>query len=94
MASDPAAPLAEREEAVEALADILFPNGMEDSLFADRVCALLRTKSMNQRGLANAIGVTPPAISQILSGKHHPQRQTVVRIAAALGVRPEELLPT
>ena len=44
-----------------------------------------------QIDLANASGVGQPAISMMLSRNCRPQKRTVIRIAAALGISPGEL---
>ena len=84
---------AERADAISTLMSTLFPNGVEENEFAGRVARLLRRKGMDQRDLADALGVRGPVVSRMLSGRHRPRQQTVERVAVALGVRPDELRP-
>ncbi len=50
-------------------------------------------RGMNQSDLAKAANMTQPQISYLERGEHRPQETTVARLARALGVDPEELLP-
>ncbi len=50
-------------------------------------------KGLNQKELAAASNMTQPQISYLERGKHRPQEATVNKLAEALGVSPEELLP-
>jgi DNA-binding Xre family transcriptional regulator len=79
--------------AISTLANLLFPDGVEGDGFAARVARLLRRKGLDQRDLADALRVSEPAVSRILSGRHRPRRRTIERIAVALDVQPGELLP-
>jgi lambda repressor-like predicted transcriptional regulator len=63
----------------------------EEQTFAQRLSAFLTEKEMTQEQLASAIGVGQSAISNMLNRQCRPQRKTVARIAAALGVEPAEL---
>lgn len=65
----------------------------EEATFSERLTALLRDRQVSQLQLAESIGVGQPAISMMLSRNCRPQRRTVAKIAAALGVAPEELWP-
>lgn len=49
-------------------------------------------KNMTQEDLARASGVCPCSICFIENGKKKPRASTVVKIANALSVEPEELL--
>lgn len=49
-------------------------------------------KLLTQDELAARSGITQTSISAIEVGKHEPRISTVRRLAAALGVEPEELL--
>jgi transcriptional regulator with XRE-family HTH domain len=49
-------------------------------------------KHMTQRELAAAAGVSQRAIVQIELGRVEPQFRTIKKLAAALGVEPQELL--
>ncbi|MDE2572559.1 MAG: helix-turn-helix transcriptional regulator [bacterium] len=50
-----------------------------------------RQRSLDQYGLADALGVHPATISRIESGKHWPGAALFERIAGYLGVEPPEL---
>jgi transcriptional regulator with XRE-family HTH domain len=58
----------------------------------DRVMDLRRARGQTQEELAKKAGTSPTTISNLESGKiKNPQRRTLRRIAAALGVSVEEL---
>ena len=63
----------------------------EEETFAERLRALMAENSVTQERLAELTGVSQPAIANILARQCRPQRRTVVKIAAALGVEPSEL---
>ena len=63
----------------------------QEDRFANTVKALMKKQRMTQRQLADAIGVTQPAIAMLLSRKCRPQKATVVKIAQALGVASKAL---
>ena len=65
----------------------------EERLFAERVQTQMDRIPMTQESLATAIGIGQPAISNMLNRQCRPQRRTVLRIANALGIDPEELWP-
>ena len=48
---------------------------------------------MTQKQLGQAANMTQPQISYLERGQHRPQEGTVTKLAEALGVSPEELLP-
>lgn len=66
----------------------------EERTFAERLSAIMQEKGWTQEELAAAIGVGQSAISNMLNRQSRPQRRTVARIAAALGVSTEELWPS
>ena len=66
----------------------------EEGAFADRVKLELATRGMTQQDLAQRLGVNQSAISMLLNRKGRPQMKTVHKIAAAFGMKPEELWPT
>ena len=66
----------------------------EEKTFAQRLSSILTEKGKTQEELASAIGVGQSAISNMLNRQCRPQRRTVSRIAAALGVEPRELWPS
>jgi len=65
----------------------------EESKFTDRVQAIMKMRGMNQAALADACSMGQSAISNLLSRGNRPQRRTVEKIAAALGVSPNEIWP-
>jgi DNA-binding XRE family transcriptional regulator len=65
----------------------------QEIAFADAVSRLMAEKQMTQAELAQAVGVSQPAISMILSRRCRPHPRTVGKIAAALQVEIEEIWP-
>lgn len=65
----------------------------EEKTFAHSLSRILTDKGMTQEELASSIGVGQSAISNMLNRQCRPQRKTVSRIAAALGVEPQDLWP-
>lgn len=66
----------------------------EEATFAQRLGEVMLEKGKTQEELAASIGVGQSAISNMLSRECRPQRRTVARLAAALGVEPRELWPS
>ena len=48
---------------------------------------------MTQHELAERVGCSQPAISQMLNRKSQPQKKTILKLAEALQVQPQELWP-
>lgn len=65
----------------------------EEETFAARLRGALSKRNVTQAQLAEMIGVTQPAISMMLQRECRPQRRTIVRIAEALHLDPQELWP-
>lgn len=65
----------------------------EEAEFADRLQAAMDKKNWNQSELANKSGVGQPAISMMLVRNCRPQKRTIAKLAAALGVPEKELWP-
>lgn len=65
----------------------------QESGFYQRLERILRSKRLPQTELAKRLGMSQPAISQMLTRKCRPQRRTIVRFAKALEVDPRELWP-
>lgn len=65
----------------------------EEAHFAERLREVLEARGVTQVQLAERIGVGQPAIAMMLQRECRPQRRTVVRIADALGMTPQELWP-
>lgn len=66
----------------------------EEATFSEKVRNLMEAKGLTQEYLAQATGVTQPAIANILNRSCRPQQRTVSRFAAALGVEPSVLWPS
>ncbi|MEX1040310.1 MAG: helix-turn-helix transcriptional regulator [Pirellulaceae bacterium] len=66
----------------------------QESQFASQVVAIMKRLGMNQQQLAEAIGITQPAVSLLLTRQCRPQKRTVRKVAQALGVTEEEIWPT
>lgn len=65
----------------------------QEATFADNLRRVLDEKEMTQEFLAEKIGVGQSAISMMLARSCRPQKKTVIKIAQALGVEPDELWP-
>ena len=63
----------------------------QEFTFSERVQAIMKSKGITQDQLADATGVTQPAICMMLNRSARPQRRTVAKIAEALGVSASEL---
>jgi transcriptional regulator with XRE-family HTH domain len=94
---------ADRKRAMMTIADTLFLNPDEDdgqigmdaqeATFAQRLRTLLESKGISQGDLAERIGCSQPAISQMLTRNCRPQKNTILKLAEALHVNPRELWP-
>lgn len=62
--------------------------------FGRRLSGFLERRSMTQRDLSQATGLTEAAVSRYVSGVREPRAITVAKIATALDVTPQELLGT
>lgn len=65
----------------------------QEETFANRLKATMTEKGWSQEKLAERTGVGQPAISNMLNRQSRPQTKTVLRIAEALDVPPEDLWP-
>ncbi|MBA4064864.1 MAG: XRE family transcriptional regulator [Isosphaera sp.] len=65
----------------------------QEQTFAERLKELMATKQISQQELAERVGCSQPAISQMLTRKCRPQKKTILRLAEALSVLPRELWP-
>jgi transcriptional regulator with XRE-family HTH domain len=61
--------------------------------FVAAVARAMKRQGITQVELAERMGVGQPAVSMVLSRKRRPQRRTVEKFAAALGVTPKKLWP-
>lgn len=67
-------------------------NGQE-ATFAERVRQLMEAKRLSQQELAERVGCSQPAISQMLNRSCRPQKKTILKVAEALNVNARELWP-
>ena len=65
----------------------------QESAFWEKVLRLMRSKSITQMQLAERLCSTQPAVSQMLKRRCRPQRSTIMNLAAAFDVPPQELWP-
>jgi lambda repressor-like predicted transcriptional regulator len=77
----------------EEAKDVLDEMDKEESIFAENLRAAMAKQGLTQAQLAERIGVGQPAISNMLQRECRPQQRTVMKLAQALGVPPEELWP-
>ncbi|UBZ15344.1 helix-turn-helix transcriptional regulator [Flagellimonas marinaquae] len=56
-----------------------------------RIREILQEKNVTGKKLANAVGVTPASISNILNGTHFPKAELLVAIANELDVEVRDL---
>lgn len=63
------------------------------SEFGRRVWSLMMERQMNQSDLARAAEIGRDSISQYVRGKNIPTPQNLNKLAKALGVKADELLP-
>lgn len=61
--------------------------------FGERLVMTLQSKGMSDSELAKALGIAQPNIHTLKYKTDRPRHKTVVKIAKALGVTPEALLP-
>lgn len=61
--------------------------------FGERLVATLQSKGMSDSELAKALGIAQPNIHTLKYKTDRPRHKTVVKIAKALGVSAEVLLP-
>ena len=57
-----------------------------------RLRAVRERQALNQRELAKLAGLTNASLSRIETGKQEPYASTVRKLAAALGVKPSDLM--
>jgi transcriptional regulator with XRE-family HTH domain len=65
----------------------------QEATFADRLRRLMEAKLVAQQELANRVGCSQAAISQLLNRNCRPQKKTILKLAEALGVQPRDLWP-
>ena len=74
-------------------APILSEMDRQESTFAERLRDRMAATGMTQVELAEKVGIGQPAISMMLNRTCRPQKKTVQKLAAALGVAPVDLWP-
>jgi transcriptional regulator with XRE-family HTH domain len=88
---------AQRQQALDTMSQTLGLNlsgsPSQQHVFAEHLRKIMQAKQISQRDLADRLGCTQPAISQLLNRENRPQKQTILKLAAALGVSPSELWP-
>ena len=72
---------------------ILAEMDRQEATFAERLRTAMTEKGFTQAELAAKVGIGQPAVSMMLNRACRPQRKTVQKIAAALGVADEQLWP-
>ncbi|HEY1598860.1 MAG TPA: helix-turn-helix transcriptional regulator [Pirellulales bacterium] len=65
----------------------------QQAAFALRLRELMESKRVSQQELADRVGCSQPAISQMLNRSCRPQKKTILKLAEALSVNPRELWP-
>jgi transcriptional regulator with XRE-family HTH domain len=65
----------------------------QEANFAHRLREILKQKNIKQEELAERIGCTQSAISKMLTRNSRPQKNTILKMAAALDVSPTDLWP-
>lgn len=65
----------------------------QEEAFAERLRELMKAKGVCQRELAERVDCSQPAISQMLNRACRPQRKTILKLAKALAVKPQDLWP-
>lgn len=71
----------------------LVPQHLTKQQFGQRLARLMLAKRWNQSELARQAGLPRDSISTYVRGRSLPTPVSLHKMAAALGVRPEELLP-
>ena len=65
----------------------------QQAAFVQRLRELMEAKRISQHELAERVGCSQPAISQMLNRESRPQKKTILKLAEALNVQPRELWP-
>lgn len=65
----------------------------QEANFSQRLRNILEQKNIKQEELAERTGCTQSAISKMLARNSRPHKQTIFKMAAALGVSPTDLWP-
>ncbi len=65
----------------------------QEEAFAARLREIMTAKQVSQQELAERVGCSQPAVSQMLHRACRPQRKTILKLAEALNVSPRDLWP-
>jgi transcriptional regulator with XRE-family HTH domain len=65
----------------------------QEAAFAARLKELMESKRVSQKELADRVGCSQPAISQMLNRNCRPQKKTILKLAEALNVQAHDLWP-
>ena len=71
----------------------LTPKALSKQEFGRRLYALMIARNMNQSDLSRAADLGRDSISTYINGKTFPTPKALQKLADALGVEPDELLP-
>jgi transcriptional regulator with XRE-family HTH domain len=78
---------------VPSLAREVLRMNAQEAKFAQRLRELMGAKRISQQELAERVGCSQPAISQMLHRRCRPQKKTIKKLAEALNVPVRELWP-
>ncbi len=84
---------ADAAERHPALAREVEKMNSQEATFAARLKELMETKRVSQQELADRVGCSQPAISQMLNRNCRPQKKTILKLAEALNVQAHDLWP-
>lgn len=99
---DPRATAADRRQAIQVITAALAlgaeaeqapADASQQAAFARRLRELMDAKRVSQQELAERIGSSQPAVSQMLTRQCRPQKRTILKLADALNVLPRDLWP-
>ncbi len=65
----------------------------QEATFSQRLQELMAAKRISQQELADRVGVSQPAISQMIRRVCRPQKKTILKLAEAFNVHPREIWP-
>lgn len=65
----------------------------QEATFAQRLRELMEAKRISQQELADRVGCSQPAVSQMLNRSCRPQKKTILKMAEALNVQAQDLWP-
>jgi len=87
--AQPASGIVDEAAAAAALDEL----DREEADFAVKLQTLMTERGMTQTALAEKIGISQPAIAQMLKRNCRPQQRTIDRLAAAFDLPADELWP-